>query len=129
MKTGILSKNVLSKAWDSNSLKDLGGWLELVNIDPTKIFSSKNIKDHEYIGKKVYLKEIDKAGYDGVAVIENCLIHPSGKLLFDIRFNQPVPDFFITSKGVTLLTHRKADSEINRVTIGQLQSYFLEILD
>ena len=129
MNTKTLSKEVLSKAWESDSLKSLGGWLELNNIDPMKVFNTKNIKDHEYIGKKVYLKEIDDAGYNGVGVIDNCLIHPSGRLLFDIRFDQPVPDFFTTSKGVTLLTHRKADSEIHRVFISELQSYFMEVLD
>ena len=129
MNTKKLSKEVLSKAWESNSLENLGGWMELANIDPSQVFRTRNIKDHEYIGKKVFLKELEEAGYNSVGIVINCLIHPKGRLLFDVDFRQPTPDFFINSQGVNLLTHRKPDCEIHRVFINELQEHFMEVLE
>ena len=127
--TNTLDLDVLSRAWGANAMGDLGGWLELASIDPQETFKSRNIKDHPYIGKRIYFKFLDDAGYTATATVINCRIHPKGRLLFDLQFPEPIPDIlypFGKRQEFTLIDRGKHNGCIERLWINQLQNYGME---
>lgn len=83
----MLPKAIL-EAFPSDTYQKLGGIMELAKVDLD--FFPKSIKDHPWIGGKIKFKfpEIGKGK------IINCLIHPSGKLMFDVFFHEPVPPIY-----------------------------------
>ena len=131
VKDNKLDDSVLSEAWQPDALQNLGGWLELAGIDPLDVFKTGNIEDHPYIGKKIYFKFLDDAGYPCEGTVINCMIHPRGRLMFDIQFSNAIPDILYPvgqRQEFTLIDRGKYNGFIERMVIDQLQNFGMEVL-
>ena len=77
------------EAFDSNIRQDLGGWCQIAAIDLEESLP-KTIKDHPWIGRLVTFPQFVDYGYKDGKIL-NCIVHPLGKLMFDIEYATPVP--------------------------------------
>ena len=124
--SNTLEKNVLNEAWKPDTQEKIGGWLELAGIDVQNVFKTRSIEDHPYIGKNIYFKFLDDYGYPCIGKVIKCLIHPGGRLLFDLDFSDPIPSilFPVGSRNeFTLLDGSGYNQEIRRFSIDELQEY------
>jgi hypothetical protein len=74
-------------AWEPDTQTKLGGLMQMAGIDPVEAFMPRAIKDHPWIGLKIDFPFPEV----GRGRITNCIIHPRGKLMFDVEFPEPVP--------------------------------------
>jgi len=75
------------RAWDHDDPQKLGGAIELAGLDFDDLFIPRGIKDHPWIGQTVQFPFPEV----GEGKIVNCVIHPYGRLMFDVLFPNPVP--------------------------------------
>lgn len=75
------------EAWAPDTQAKLGGLMEIAGLDPADAFLPRSVKDHPWIGLEIDFPfpEVGKGR------IVRCIIHPLGKLMFDVEFPEPVP--------------------------------------
>ena len=74
-------------AWESDTQAKLGGLMQMAGIDPVEAFMPRAIKDHPWIGLEIAFQFPEV----GRGKIIRCIIHPRGRLMFDVEFAEPVP--------------------------------------
>jgi len=79
--------DALMEAWEPDTQAKLGGIMQIAGIDPVEQFSSKKIKDHPWLNLQVKFPFPEV----GNGIIRECIIHPLGRLMFDVFFPNPVP--------------------------------------
>ena len=79
--------DAILEAWKPDTQARLGGIMELAGIDPTEAFMPTGIKDHPWLGLEVEFPFPEL----GQGQIIRCIIHPKGRLMFDVEFPEPVP--------------------------------------
>ena len=89
----LLPETIL-KAWESDTPGRLGGLIRMAGKDPANVFGSREVKDHEWIGWVVDLPGI------GAGRIIRSIIHPLGKLMFDLEYDDPVSVVWLEGDGV-----------------------------
>jgi hypothetical protein len=75
------------EAWEPDTQAKLGGLMQMAGIDPVEAFMPRAVKDHPWIGLEIEFSfpEVCRGK------ITRCIIHPRGKLMFDVEFPEPVP--------------------------------------
>lgn len=106
----------LMHAWHHDDPAKLGGLMEMAGVDSLTAFLPRKIEDHPWIGLKVTFPfpEI------GTGEIYRCVIHPYGKLMFDVRFPQPVPP--IQSREVVLKNNPDYYETVHRFFAEELRA-------
>lgn len=109
-----LPEAILS-AWDADTPAKLGGLMQMAGNDPAQEFRSRAIKAHPWIGLEIEFPFPEV----GRGRITACLIHPRGKLMFDVEFPEPVPsiqglapNFYVALKSHPEQVHRFFGSEL-----------------
>jgi hypothetical protein len=75
------------EAWAPDTQAKLGGLMQMAGIDPVQAFMPRAVKDHPWIGLEIEFPFPEV----GRGKIIDCIIHPRGKLMFDVEFPVPVP--------------------------------------
>lgn len=102
------------RAYDNDVWK-LGGIARIAGVDLEDTLP-KSVKDHPWIGLKVTFPDFKDEGYKDGKIL-NCIVHPQGKLMFDVCFPDPIPP--IHHRGsygyeLVLRDHRRYHEQVHR---------------
>jgi len=106
-------------AFPSDVREQLGGWCQVAGFDLEDTLP-KSVKDHPWIGQTVFFPIFATDGYVDGKIID-CIVHPLGKLMFDIQFPTPVPPIHghgycgETGWEVVLRTNKDYHQQIHRM--------------
>lgn len=101
----------MMNVWKPDMVKNIGGIMQMAGVD-TDILFVRSIVDHPWLGLEIEFPFPEV----GKGKIIKCLTHPSGYLMFDVFFEEPVPpirgttgNYFVVLKDNPLyhqMTHR-----------------------
>jgi len=101
---------LITRAWDDDAMRVLGGWLELAGIDPVRTFGCKAVK-HPLIGQAFRVGDV-------VITVKRCITHPRGRIMFDVQFSRLCPA--VLGTGVELRFAPAVAVSAERLTAEEL---------
>lgn len=101
----------------------LGGIAQLAGVDLENILP-RTIKDHPWIGELVTFPRFAKDGYKNGKIM-NCLVHPTGYLMFDVQFPELCPPLHYGSE-IVLRDEPKYYQQVHRFSGEELANLVRE---
>lgn len=114
----------IQHVWERDTPAELGGWIAAAGGDPAEHFGVRPFDNHPWVGLTICFPAFADKGLQR-GVIETCLTHPQGELMFDVRWDRPVGSLLYNYRQGYYIHERKDLPDKGRYCLHRYRAHEL----